>query len=117
MAYELINIGAAPNDGTGDPLRRAFQKVNTVIQDLNTGTGTFKIVDANVKAEAGQVLFVDATDSAVAIAAPDNPILGTTVEIHVVAGDNPVTFNGDPVSSVTGLLTTYVSPTIGWKAR
>lgn len=117
MAYELINVGAAPNDGTGDPIRRALQKVNKVIEDLNGGTGTFKIASANVKAEAGQVLFVDATAQAVAITAPDNPVLGTTVEVHIVAGANPVTFNGDPVSAVNGLKTTYVSASFGWKAR
>lgn len=29
MALEVINLGAAPNDGTGDPLRTAYQKCNT----------------------------------------------------------------------------------------
>lgn len=28
MAIQLVNIGALPNDGTGDPLRTAFQKIN-----------------------------------------------------------------------------------------
>lgn len=28
MPLQLINIGALPNDGTGDPLRTAFQKIN-----------------------------------------------------------------------------------------
>lgn len=28
MPIQLINIGALPNDGTGDPLRTAFQKIN-----------------------------------------------------------------------------------------
>jgi len=28
MAQEIINIGTTPNDGTGDPLRTAFTKVN-----------------------------------------------------------------------------------------
>jgi len=28
MAIEIINVGAAPNDATGDPLRTAFQKIN-----------------------------------------------------------------------------------------
>lgn len=28
MAREVINIGTAPNDGTGDPLRTAFTKCN-----------------------------------------------------------------------------------------
>lgn len=28
MAQQTINIGSAPNDGTGDPLRNAFNKIN-----------------------------------------------------------------------------------------
>lgn len=28
MAIELVNIGASPNDGEGDPLRTAFSKIN-----------------------------------------------------------------------------------------
>jgi hypothetical protein len=29
MTYSAINIGTTPNDGTGDPIRTAFDKVNT----------------------------------------------------------------------------------------
>ena len=29
MALDTINIGTAANDGTGDPLRTAFTKINT----------------------------------------------------------------------------------------
>ena len=28
MAKQIINIGASANDGTGDPLRNAFDKAN-----------------------------------------------------------------------------------------
>lgn len=48
-ALETVDVGAAPNDGTGDPLRTAFQKINTAIGVMNdvsldqatgaTGTG------------------------------------------------------------------------------
>ena len=34
-ALETVNVGAAPNDGTGDPLRTAFQKVNAAIEVMN----------------------------------------------------------------------------------
>lgn len=34
MAQQIINIGAAPNDGTGDVLRTAFQKVNDNFTEL-----------------------------------------------------------------------------------
>lgn len=34
MAQETINIGASPNDGTGDPLRNAFNKANLNFTEL-----------------------------------------------------------------------------------
>lgn len=39
MAVVAVNIGAAPNDGTGDPLRTAFGKINDSIADLVARTG------------------------------------------------------------------------------
>ena len=35
MALSLIDVGTTANDGTGDPLRTAFQTVNTAITALN----------------------------------------------------------------------------------
>ena len=40
-----INIGSAPDDGTGDPLRTAFDKINDNFAELNadiTFTTTYK---------------------------------------------------------------------------
>lgn len=34
MAQQIINIGSAPNDGTGDPLRVSFQKANSNFSEL-----------------------------------------------------------------------------------
>lgn len=34
MAQEIINIGTSPNDGAGDPLRVAFQKINNNFTQL-----------------------------------------------------------------------------------
>jgi hypothetical protein len=34
MALQPVNIGAAPNDGTGDPIRTAFGKVNANFSEL-----------------------------------------------------------------------------------
>lgn len=36
-ALSLINLGDAPNDGTGDPARTAGEKVNAAIERLNEG--------------------------------------------------------------------------------
>jgi len=40
MTQEIINIGAQPNDGEGDPLRTAFEKINNNFSQLY-GTGFF----------------------------------------------------------------------------
>jgi len=48
MALSLIGVGTTANDGTGDPLRTAFQTVNTALAAVNnavvvgTGVTTFK---------------------------------------------------------------------------
>jgi len=39
MAQQTINVGAAANDGTGDPLRTSFQKTNANFTELYTATG------------------------------------------------------------------------------
>jgi len=34
MVQKIINVGAAANDGTGDPLRTSFQKINDNFSEL-----------------------------------------------------------------------------------
>jgi len=34
MAIEVINVGTTPNDGTGDPIRTAYQKCNNNFGEL-----------------------------------------------------------------------------------
>ena len=36
MARQVINIGSSANDGTGDPLRTAFDKINDNFTVLTT---------------------------------------------------------------------------------
>jgi hypothetical protein len=59
MAIELVNIGNAANDGTGDDLREAFIKVNSNFEELDSranqiganlgsaGAEVYKTADAN----------------------------------------------------------------------
>lgn len=64
MAQEIINIGALPNDGTGDPLRVAFTKVNNNFSSLFTeytpsgpdGAIQYNIVTLGSGAEAESVI-------------------------------------------------------------
>ena len=39
MAQQTINIGSAANDGTGDPLRTAFDKINDNFSEVYTELG------------------------------------------------------------------------------
>lgn len=57
MTQQVVNIGSAPNDGTGDPIRTAFDKTNQNTTELYGGTPltiasvsadyAFLLVDAN----------------------------------------------------------------------
>ena len=44
MAKQVINIGTTGNDGTGDKIRIAFNKVNQNFTELYSGTGFSSIV-------------------------------------------------------------------------
>lgn len=52
MAIELIDIGNIANDGTGDDLRTAFEKVNLNFVELDTNIDS-SVVGANVGGAAG----------------------------------------------------------------
>lgn len=53
---EVINVGTAANDGTGDPLRTAFEKVNNNFANLwATGYNTLEAI--TIGNTAGQLLW------------------------------------------------------------
>lgn len=43
MTYEIINLGEIPNDGTGDPLRVAFTKINNNFATIASTTASGNI--------------------------------------------------------------------------
>lgn len=53
---EIINIGALPNDGEGDPLRTAFSKINNNFAQLYS-SGTFTYDAYSVDDSPSQVIF------------------------------------------------------------
>jgi|688.fasta_scaffold18909_2 hypothetical protein len=58
MAKQLINVGASPNDGTGDSLRSAGQKLNSMLNEVyeKLGDGTNIKIDIETSSTVGQVL-------------------------------------------------------------
>ncbi len=53
---EIINIGALPNDGQGDPLRTAFQKINNNFAEVFS-SGVFTYLGITEGTTANQVIF------------------------------------------------------------
>jgi hypothetical protein len=83
MAKQVINIGTTANDGTGDPLRTAFDKVNDNFTELYTD-------------DAGDVGSI---------------IAGTGISVDQATGNVTVT-NSDPNATHTGEVTGATALTI-----
>lgn len=54
--YEIINVGAAPNDGQGDPLRTAFEKINNNFA-ITFNTGIFNFTETTTFGNTSQTIF------------------------------------------------------------
>ena len=63
MALSLIGVGTTANDGTGDPLRTAFQTVNTALTAVNNAVvvGTGSTVFKDDSGTNGITAFADGT--------------------------------------------------------
>jgi len=66
MTQQVINIGAAPNDGLGDPLRTAFTKTNANFTELYAGSGAAGITNgtSNVKILSNSSVLVSVANTA-----------------------------------------------------
>ena len=62
MTQEIINVGAQPNDGDGDPLRTAFQKINNNFTQLFS-TGFFTSNAYSTGNSANQVIFTSPVET------------------------------------------------------
>ena len=58
MSQQYINVGGAPNDGLGDPIRTAFQKTNENFSELYANSG-----NGGGNANTGNITFSDTTIS------------------------------------------------------
>lgn len=54
MSLAQINVGSAPNDGTGDQIRTAFQKINLAIAAIGTGGGSSSLVSVSATLASSQ---------------------------------------------------------------
>ncbi len=104
MAKQTINIGSAANDGSGDPLRTAFDKVNDNFTELyNDDAGDVDSVNA------GTGISVDQTTGAVTVTntAPDQTVSLTAGTGITTSGTYPnfTITNTSPNATHTGEVT------------
>src|SRR6056300_1253112 len=88
MARQAINIGTTANDGTGDPLRTAFDKINDNFAELYGADNNLNTLDANLDVN-GYVITTGVTNGNITIT-PNG-----TGNINLGA----LTINGSTVSS------------------
>jgi len=95
MALSLIGVGTTANDGTGDPLRTAFQTVNTALTAVNnavvvgTGVTTFKDDSGSAGVSVLSSGFVG-----IGVTAPGEPL-------HVVGADAIISVDNSTANTGT----------------
>ena len=97
MAKQTINIGTTANDGTGDPIRTAFDKVNDNFTELYTDdAGDVNSITATTPIER------DSATGAVTISLADNGVtlakMAGIVRVKFIYGDA----SGDPAYLAAG---------------
>jgi hypothetical protein len=91
MAYQTVNIGSSANDGTGDQLRTAFDKINDNFSEVYTELGGTSLSNVSITANT---ISTDDTNGSLTIA-PNGS--GTIILANAVSASSNV--------SVTGKLT------------
>ena len=88
MAQQTINIGATANDGTGDQLRTAFDKVNDNFNEVYTELGGANLSHINI---SGNTISTDDTNGDLTL---DPNGTGTIVLANAVTASSTVTVTG-----------------------
>ena len=118
MAQEIINIGAAPNDQQGDPLRTAFTKVNNNFTQLFAASSVDSIVYTT--GAANTVLFsFDAASVASAeirvstVDQVSGETQSVTIDASTNAWGNSVKFTAHSTVFIDSELTNYEMDIVG----
>jgi hypothetical protein len=107
MVQQVINIGTGPNDGTGDPLRTAFYKINQNFSNLfisvvNTDLAfSDNTITTGVKGTTNGNLILSPQGTGSVVVGPTNILYGTTGNITNFQANN-VVFTGTVTASSYG---------------
>lgn len=104
MAKQSVGIGSAANDGTGDPLRTAFDKINDNTDELYTllGDGTTLSISGDVSVSGGAVTIADGAIDEVHLNATNPPTDGYVLEYD--SGSGGFTWGQKFEGDITGIV-------------
>ncbi len=106
MAKQSVGIGSAANDGSGDPLRTAFDKINNNTDELYTllGDGTTLSISGDISVSGGAVTIANGAVDEVHLNATNSPTDGYVLEYDSSSGGFSwgQKFDGDITSVVAG---------------
>ena len=100
MAKQTINIGTTANDGTGDPLRTAFDKTNDNFNELYAGAGG--VADDSVT----YAKLADEFTTSAAVAASNVDFSTAQVFTKTLSADTTLTFSNAEIGMVKDLVIT-----------
>jgi hypothetical protein len=110
---EYINVGATANDGQGDPLRVAFEKINNNFTNLFQ-TGTFTSTAYTTGTDAGQVilevstgLFTQATFQIRSNDVDSTDTQDITISAQLSSDNTAVTYTGFATMHIGNVLSSY----------
>jgi hypothetical protein len=102
MSKQLVNIGTTANDGTGDPLRNAFDKINDNFNELYQSLGDGDDLTIDIDSDGNIDIANDLNVDGDVVVTGDLTVNGTTTTINtetVEIEDNILNLNrtqGDP---------------------
>ena len=107
MAQQTINVGASANDGTGSPLRTAFQFTNSNFNELYAALGG----GTGLPGSSGQVLYNNGTAIAGDAGMTYNPTTDTMSLVNLVLSGTFAARNGDTPSAIRAAASDYAAVT------
>lgn len=104
MAKQSVGIGSAANDGTGDPLRTAFDKLNDNFDEVYTlfGNNTDLSISGDVSVSGGAVTIADGAIDEVHLNATNSPTDGYVLEYD--SGSGGFTWGQKFEGDITGIV-------------
>ena len=116
MAKQVINIGTTANDGTGDPIRDAFDKVNDNFTELYTDdAGDVGSITATAPIERDSATGA-VTISLANLGVTSGKLAADSVITTKILNDNVTHAKLEPRYTTSGSITTYTGAvTVNWE--